>query len=184
MNEAIKTKRRKRIQGKEYAGSMRGTTTNRMTAIRLATALLLIWTLQFGIVLWFMIGQGYDRATATQIPWAGVLLLPIFGLLVRSGLPRVDGSRVKKVGIALVQAAGLYLGGVLVPGWVILHGLLLTSPFDELWWMLGASTILIWGLLVMLKSPKDRRTLYAVLLFLGSAAALPGWRLFVLAFFR
>lgn len=157
--------------------------------VRLGSALAIVWLGQFGIVLWFMIGQGYDRATADLIPIVGLAMLPIIAWLLRSGLPELKGPRSRRMGRAMLQAAILYAMGLIVPAQVILHGIPFSSPFDELWWMLGSATTVLAAMLIWRKGYLDgsarsaRGVGFALLLLLGSALSLPGWRVFVFGFF-
>jgi len=151
--------------------------------MRLLSSLLIVWLSQFGIAVWFMVGQGYDRATAGLVPWVGVVLLPLIAWLMRVGMRAQKDPWARKAGKALVQAAGLYAMGLIVPALVILNLLDLSSPFDELWWMMGCATAILAAILYRLKSPEPKSALFGVLLLLGSVASIPGWRAFVLSFF-
>lgn len=153
------------------------------------SALVLVWVAQFGVVLWFMIGQGYDRATANLVPWVGLAMLPLWAWLLRIGLPDVAGGRIVRAARALGHAAALYIAGLIVPAQVILHGFSLSSPFDELWWVLGSATVILAVGLAWSKS-FSRRSMagprgvpIGLLIVLGSGASVPLWRAFIFSFF-
>jgi hypothetical protein len=153
------------------------------TILRLSTAAFVVWIHQAGIVVWFMVGQGYDRSTATLVIWASLALIPLTAWLMRAGLAELEGSRVKRTGKALLHAAGLLAAGVLVPGWLVVNAASLGSPFAELWWLLGSSSLILGGILFHLKAPTHRRARFALVLLLGCALGLPLWRALVFSIF-
>ena len=144
--------------------------------LRLGTATVAVWIHQFGIVVWFLVGQGYDRSTASLVTWAALALLPLTACLIRAGLPEQDGSRFVRVSKALLQAVGCYAAGVLLPGWLIVNAASLGSPFSELWWILGSSSLVLGGIMVRLKAPQERRLRFAFALLVACASGLLLWR--------
>ncbi len=163
---------------------MRETSTISNRAGRLFSGLAIVWLSQFGIILWFMIGQGYDRATAGLVPLGGLALIPLVAWAVRAGLPALEDSTIKRLGMAHGQALALYVFGILVPAWIILRLLALPSPFLELWWMVGASTVILGSLVYYWKTPTYQRAFFALFFLVGCVASLPGWRLLIFSFFR
>ena len=156
---------------------------------RVFSALAFVWLAQFGIALWFMIGQGYDRATADLVPIAGLGMVPVFAWLLRSGLPNLAGSKAKRIGMAMLYAVALYLIGLIVPAQAVLHGFPFTSPFDELWWLLGSATAVTATILAYTKGwaraakAGSKGLVMGVLILLGSGVSVPLWRVFVFSFF-
>lgn len=153
------------------------------------SALVLVWVAQFGVVLWFMIGQGYDRATAIMVPWAGLAMLPMWAWLLRIGLPDVAGGSIVRAVRALGHAAALYIAGLIVPAQVTLRGFSLSSPFDELWWVLGSATVILavglaWSKGFSRRSMAGPRGVpIGLLIVLGSGASVPLWRALIFSFF-
>jgi hypothetical protein len=180
-------KKQNRVEG--YAGSMQPTPSIANVARRILSSLVLVWMAQFGIAIWFMIGQGYDRATADLIPIAGMGIVPAFAWLIRAGLPTLEGTTAKRMGKAMIQAATLYLVGVIVPAQAVLRGLSFSSPFDELWWLLGLSSGMLAAYLAFTKGLShssqagSRCLVISALIILGSGASVLLWRAFVFSFF-
>lgn len=116
-------------------------TTSSYRVRRVLTGALLVVLCQFGITVWFMIGQGYDRATANLVPVIAALLIPVLALLMKSGTNVTAGTWVR-YRTSLLGTVLLYGIGVLMPAAFVLHVHAFSSPFDELWWILGGSTVL------------------------------------------
>jgi len=150
---------------------------------RLVSAFTLVLLFQFGTAVWFMVGQGYDRATAGLVPWGGLLALPLVALLIRAGMPRGPGTRWGRLGRAMLAAAGLYVLAVLGPAWIILSLLDLGSPFSEFWWILGISSPALILMLTLLKTPAGRQWLFGALLAGGGGVGILLVRAFVFSFF-
>lgn len=171
----------------EYAATSSGTVTHAEPTIQpvrsLFTAILLLWILQLGIMAWFMVGQGYDRATAALLPRLGLLALPLMALLIRAGMPRATKTRLARFSQAMLQAAALYAMSLLLPGWIILALMNLESPFSELWWILGASTTVVVSLLTVLKAPRSIWWLFAGALAGSAIAGILLVRTIVFSFF-
>ena len=171
----------------EYSTTTPGTGMHAKPAIQpvrsLFTAILLLWMLQLGIMAWFMVGQGYDRATAALLPRLGLLAIPLMALLIRAGMPRAITTRLARFSKAMLQAGALYAMSLLLPGWIILYLMNLESPFSELWWILGASTAVLVGLLTVLKAPRSTWWLFAGALAGSAIAGILLVRTIVFSFF-
>lgn len=151
-------------------------------ASRVLRAIVLLALLQFGVLVWFLIGQGYDRATANLIPQAGVLAVPLLACLLISGT-RSESSWWVRYRSAVLRMAIVYAVGILVPGWVILHLVPFTSPFDELWWILGSVTVVSGGLAGWWAGIVWAGWIPLVLMASGALASALGWRALLFSFF-
>ena len=151
-------------------------------ASRVLSTVVLSVLLQFGVLAWFLVGQGYDRATANLIPQAGVLAVPLLALLLMTGTSASSpgAARYRK---AVLRMAILYVLGVLVPGLAILHLVPFTSPFDELWWIMGSVTVVCGGLAAWWAGLFRAGWIPSVLLAVILLASAFGWRAFLFSFF-
>ena len=146
----------------------------RLTA---GSAVVLLW--QFCIFLWFLVGQGYDRSTASMVIWGSPVLIPLVALLLMTGVDDVV-SRILRYRTALWRSLLLAVTSVWLPVWVIV-ALPLRSPFAEFWWALAWSAVFSAAWIVRwqsLGSAGQRVLLLGILL-----AGILGWRTLLFSFF-
>jgi len=159
---------------------------------RLFPGLLLLWTSQFGLALWFMVGQGFDRSTAEIVPVMGIGLLPLMALAFsfneafRCAVERVAGKKSSRMALMpAMMVLFLLLFGltILAPALVVLGLLQPPGPFEELWLMLGATTVLLGTAIHVITAPKGKQAFHALFFLIGAAVGLILIRLFVFSFF-
>ena len=159
---------------------------------RALVAVLLLGLVLFGIAMWFMVGQGYDRATARIVPQAALAIIPVLSAVLyfhsptRQAMELVFGRRPRFLGGWVATMAFLF--GLLMAtvglAWALVFLVLKpASPFQELWYFLGGTTMLTGGILYAVYAPVAYRALYALSILIGYGAVLVSVRSFILAFF-
>jgi len=160
---------------------------------RLISSFSVIAIIQFGVGIWFMVGQGYDRATAGIVLQYAALLIPLGGLVLfyiapfRAAMERWFGERPNlALGYLPMTAfvAVVVALGVGVPAFTTFVILEPASPFSELWIFMGGISMALGSLIYFILKPASHQRIFA-LVFLGlNAIILIGMRMFVFSFFR
>lgn len=175
-----------------YLSAMTRTSPSLNLRGRLLPGLLLLWASQFGLALWFMVGQGYDRATAEIVPVIGLGLLPLMALAFsfneafRYAVERVAGGKSSRMALMpAMMVLFLLLFGlcIIAPALVVLRLVQPPGPFDELWLMLGATTVMLGSAIHVMTAPKGKQAFHALFFLIGAAVGLILIRLFVFSFF-
>ena len=174
-----------------HSGSIRSDS-YRFAFSRLAVGVGLMAVVHLVILLWFLIGQGYDRTTARLVLQVSVLLIPIGGLVLyfnaafRDAMERVFGPRERLAAGFLPMSAyltGLVLVGIVLPALVVFMLLDPTGPFEELWVVMGSVTVVFGGFIYFILKPVSHRALFALAFLIANAGILLGYRAFLFSFF-
>ena len=159
---------------------------------RLLPGLLLLWASQFGLAIWFMVGQGYDRSTAEIVPVVGVGLMPLmafaftFNEAFRFAIEVVVGakpSRMAAMPAMMVLFLSFFGLCIIGPALVVLKLIQPSGPFSELWLMLGTTTVLLGAAIHVITAPKGKQAFHAFYFLIGAALGLVLVRFFVFSFF-
>lgn len=147
---------------------------------RLLSGSLVVILWQFVILFWFLIGQGYDRSTASLVAWGSWALVPLLALLLTTGVEDI-GSRWARYRSGLLRSLALAVLGIWIPAVLVVGLMPLKSPFAELWWMLVGATLVSGSLTLVWQRLRSmpERVLFALL----TAGAIFGWRQLLFSFF-
>ena len=158
----------------------------------LITGVLLLSVSLLVLVVWFMYGQGWDRASAQMVVERSFLLLPVLAFALMFSAPFNQTTKkmlgetdsfvrryVRMLGLLIT----LCLIGFGVPYLIVFIWQQPPSPFEELWMMMGGVAVLMGGSIYWIVKPGTHRHWFAFAYLAACAVVLFGLRAFVFSFF-
>ncbi len=163
-----------------------------MIKSRLLPGMALLWGSQLGLAIWFLVGQGYDRTSAEIVPVIGLGMLPLTALAYSYNMAfcnfveQVVGKKPSRLALlpAMMVLFLLFFALCIVgPALIVLKLIQPPGPFEELWLMLAATTVLHGTAIHFLTVPEGRQAFYALSFLIGASLGLILIRILVFSFF-